>query len=331
VLALAVPAPQSVTAAEDSTDRVWFVSTHWAAPAGQVHTGGQEERISYYRLSPDDTWEPADRDEFLRTTEPAVPTTVYIHGNRTGPSEAVCDAWRIYRRMERDAAGRPFRLVVWSWPAGRVCRRPRLDLRTKACYSDTQAYYLARLLADMPRDARVALVGYSYGARVITGALHILAGGEVAGRRLEDGSLGISDNGAPHGEQPEKNAGERTPFRVVLVAAALDAGSLLPGCRNGLATTQVDRILVTRNGCDRVLRWYPRLYGRGGPEAMGYAGACRCGSTCEKIEQVDVTCSVGRNHDWASYTCSGPLMQRLAEYTFLEDEPKPAAAIAAAD
>ena len=30
---------------------------------------------------------------------------------------------------------------------------------------------------------------------------------------------------APHGEQPEENAGERTPFRVLLVAAALDAGS----------------------------------------------------------------------------------------------------------
>ncbi len=321
VLALAVLVPQSVGAAEDSAGRIWFIGTHWAARGGRIDAEAQEKRFTYYRLAPDGTWEQAGRGKFLETTEPAVPTTIYIHGNRTGPSGAVCDAWRIHRRMKRDAAGRPFRLVIWSWPAGRVCRRIRADVQTKACYSDTQGYYLARLLADVPRDARVTLVGYSFGARVITGALHILGGGKVAGRELNDGQLPKSstDNGAGRGEEPERSAGKRIPFRAVLVAAALDAGSLSPGCRNHLATTQVDRILVTCNPCDRVLRWYPRLYGRSGPEAMGYAGACCCGPPCDKIEQVDVTCSVGRNHSWARYTCSEPLMQRLAEYTFLED------------
>jgi hypothetical protein len=88
----------------------------------------------------------------------------------------------------------------------------------------------------------------------------------------------------------------------------------------GRALSQIERVLVTQNKCDRVLRLYRRLYVRRGPEAMGHSGPICClppGSGCEKIEVADVSCSVGRRHDWYRYQAAPAFVQRLAWYTFL--------------
>ena len=79
-------------------------------------------------------------------------------------------------------------------------------------------------------------------------------------------------------------------------------------------------MLVTVNGCDRVLKWYSRLYGRGGPEAMGYVGPCGSGQpgSCDKIETIDLSCWVGRVHDWDSRFHGAGTVGRLGWYTFLE-------------
>jgi hypothetical protein len=85
----------------------------------------------------------------------------------------------------------------------------------------------------------------------------------------------------------------------------------------------VDRLLVTRNGCDSTLRFYPFLYRRRGPEALGFVGP-----TCldpgdpnsQKVEVVDVTRAVGKNHAWEHYRNAGPLRARLAWFAFLEPD-----------
>jgi pimeloyl-ACP methyl ester carboxylesterase len=301
-----------------------LISTRQAPRAGRIAAAPRD--ISYHLLLPNRTWREADRGTFVAAVDPAVPTTIFIHGNRTGRVGALCDAWRVYRRMQKDAAGRPFRLVVWSWPSDRIAGRQRYDVQVKDCYSDAESYYLADLLAEIgdrqPR-ARIALVGYSFGAKIILGALHLVAGGRVAGRGLPDrtpsrGAVVADGKGAGG----EKAAGRpvRTPFRAVLIASAVSAGSLLPGQRDGLAATQVDAILITRNACDPALRWYPRLYGRRGPQAMGYVGVYTAPQFRDKIEQIDVTGSVGRQHDWSGYVSAPALVKRLARYTFL-DEP----------
>jgi len=88
--------------------------------------------------------------------------------------------------------------------------------------------------------------------------------------------------------------------RVVLVATAADADWLWPGGQRGSALSQVDRVLVTENRHDPVLKWYPLMYRCGGPQAMGYAGpaGCRC---IASIDVLNLTRTVGRNHDWARY------------------------------
>ena len=90
-------------------------------------------------------------------------------------------------RCRQIAAGRSFRLVIWSLPADRVVLRIRADVQLKITYSDTESYYLARTLPSVTPGTPVSLVGYSLGCRIAGGALQLLAGGQAGGRRLSPG------------------------------------------------------------------------------------------------------------------------------------------------
>lgn len=302
-VALAMLPAARASADHEGSGEVWLISTRRAPRAARLDSG--EKRIGYWRLDADHRWTPAGDEDFFDDRQGPVPTTVFIHGNRTGRNAAVSSGWRIYRLIRRDAAAQPFRFVIWSWPSDRIRGGNRKDLRVKACYSDVQGYYLARCLERVDPEVPVSLVGYSFGARAITAALHLLGGGRVAGWRLPQ----------PTDSQPAD--GRRKPIRAVLVAAALDADWLMPGRRNGRAPAQVERMLVTRNGCDPVLKWYPWMYRRRGPQALGYGRPVGC-TQSENIELLSVSCSVGKNHDWTSYLQSPGLRRRLAWYTFLD-------------
>jgi hypothetical protein len=77
-------------------------------------------------------------------------------------------------------------------------------------------------------------------------------------------------------------------------------------------------LLVTRNGCDDALRWYPLLYGRGGPDALGYTGPC-CGNQ-EKINIFEATGCVGKSHHWEDYIYCPHLFSVLPHYLFAEEK-----------
>src|SRR5208283_388423 len=163
----------------------------------------------------------------------------------------------------------------------------RPDVQVKVCRSDVEAYYLARVLQHLPHSTPLSLLGYSLGCRTAAGTLQLFAGGPVAGR-----SLGVDVMTAWNATGPR-------PIRVMMVAAAMDANWLEPSCPRGLAPLAVERILVVTNNSDHVLKWYSRLYGPHGPEALGYVGPV--GTEGGKLEVVDVTCEVGRKHDFERY------------------------------
>ena len=128
----------------------------------------------------------------------------------------------LFADMQRLSCGRPFRLVVWSWPADRstrTVRGVRPDIRMKACRSDAEAYYLARLLAGLPRGEPLSLLGFSLGCRTEAGTLQLLAGGTSGGRSIPAANVA-----------EWRNPGLR-PIRVVMLAAADRrrlAGAFLP-------------------------------------------------------------------------------------------------------
>jgi len=286
-------------AADQCIDDVWLISTRSAPRATPAEDG--DACFSYWRLQSDGHWQQSEAKEFFAGE--SVTTTVFVHGNRNESDEVVGAGWQILGRLKRDADDPPCRFVIWSWPADRIRGSARRDVRVKSCYSDVQAHYLAEWLDRADPSQPVSLVGFSFGARVITGALHLLGGGELIGKRLSG----------------PRSSPEPPPRRAVLIAAALGADWLLPGRRNGQALSQVERVLVTRNRRDPVLRLYPRINGRGGSTALGYTGPA-CGSSADKLEVVDVACSVGRIHRWTRYSRAPQLCSRLEWYVFLDAE-----------
>ncbi len=311
---LSLSARLQVAAAEHATsarpaDQVWLINTRSAARCGTVDPA--DPRIAYSRFDGNGHWAASDRKTFVEGEGRSLPTVIFVHGNRTSRRLAVEDGWRVLRRIQRrgpftqDAVPQgPLRLVIWSWPSDRIRGNNRQDVRVKAGYSDVQGLYLADCLREIEPDVPVTLVGYSFGARAITGALHLLGGGRLAGRQLPD--VAPEDRPAPRTEPIR---------RAVLIAPAMGSDWLLPGRRNGLALSQVKRLLITQNDSDPVLRWYPLLSGgrgRGG-EALGFVVGTLT-RRLPKVEVLNVSCSVGREHEWGAYLRAPGLVNRLVEF-----------------
>jgi len=301
-------AAASEAVADAPAQQMWLLSTRQAPRSGNLEAAG--EKIKYWRHTDNPRWEPASAKDLIQQSDPDAPTIVFIHGNRSNLNDAVCAGWPVYRQLQRCGEGHPFTFVIWAWPSDRAGRGPRDDAQIKACYSDAQSYYLADWLDQLGPDRSVNLIGHSFGARIVTGALHLLGGGQVAGRSLTP--------------EPDRAHG---PLQALLVAAALDADWLLPSRRNGLALSQVDRLLMTKNPRDPVLKWYPLMRHRGGPEALGFVGLIgrgQLGPQREKIEVFSIANSVGRAHTWAKHLASAGLRRQFARLAFSEpSKPKP--------
>jgi hypothetical protein len=292
-------------AAERKLGSFWVINTR-KAPWSRSSRG--DDRIEYRYLDEGSCWRPSDSKALLATDDSAVPTCVFVHGNRVDRRAALKVGRGLYAELSRQAS-RPFRFIIWSWPTDRMRAGVLKDVHLKAVRSDLESYYFARWLRRVDPHVPVSLIGYSFGARVIAGALHLLGTGKV-------------DGGRPAQEPPPAR---QAPLRVVLVAAALDNTSLAPTGRFASALSQVDRALVTRNSLDPVLRWYHRLRGPRGPNALGHGGpACstRVDPNREKMEVLGLDCSVGRHHAWGAYFGAGPLRARLGPYVLLEP-PQP--------
>ena len=292
----AAPAPQVCqTFRVRAQDEIWAVSTRClGCPSGTE----PEPQWTVWKYDPrGPQWLNASASEFYATDSAKIVTAMYIHGNQIDSSLALRDGLDTYFQLAGrydDAA--PVRFVIWSWPSDKI-HGPIRDGRTKADRADTDAYYLARFLAPIKPDVRVGLLGYSYGARITAGALHLLGGGELIGLTV-----------AP---------GERPQFRVVFWAAAEHDYWLLPGRYHGQALPMADRWLITRNYCDPALArysWVEKCYD---PTALGYSGLVgRNLLTAEqnaRIEEIDVTDLIGKTHDNDAYLYSEPIVSRTRE------------------
>ncbi len=320
-MACAAPAAEASTKPEAETQgpqstaqSVWIISTRSAPLCNRCRVIGAT--LDYWRMDIDDDgcrrWLPSDKDEFHGADRPGIPTCFHIHGNRTSHRYAISEGLGLLKCLENQAHGQQFRMVIWSWPSGRTCGPNRKDARVKAARSDVQAYYFARCARRLHPQARVGMIGYSFGARVISGALEMLAGGCIAGYRLD-----LQEETA-QGTAPATLA-DLPQIRIVLIASATDRCCLLPGRRNGSALDLVDWALITRNGRDPVLRWYPKMYGFSGPQATGFSGPALTCQQRQKTEVLNLSCTVGKSHLWQRYLCSSRLYWRLGECVFVGD------------
>jgi hypothetical protein len=290
------------TKAGSGADSLWMISTRQVAcPCGSLPSAAQ---LRFSRYEPSCGWQVADADQWAHASGAEAMTLVYVHGNRIEADEAPRRGLAAYRALLRSRPAVPaIRFVVWSWPSSKISRpRPRLDAQVKAVRTDCESYLLADFLQGLEPDTRLCLLGYSFGARIVSGALHLSGGGTL-------GRFHLADAGA----RPA------SPAHVVLYAAALDNSWWLPGGYHDLAVSQVERLLLLYNPADLVLRLYPRLDPRSPAAALGYTGLlrpARLGQDAARLEQANACCQIGKTHDEQAYFASETLMRRVRQTLF---------------
>jgi hypothetical protein len=296
----------AATVCGERQDSLWLVSTR--------HLGGCPGLLApsalQYQHCLAGQWCTGSFDEYVGDCATQLPAVFYIHGNRSDDCAAYQDGLAVYRSLTKVwCSNRPFRFVIWAWPSDKVCGLYR-DVRVKAARTENQSWLLAEFLRQSECFGPRTLIGYSYGARVIAGALHLLAGGAFGG----GGISAAADAGHLHGSPYVIS-----PLNAVMWAGALPNRWLLPGHHYGRAIPAVNHLRIMVNHRDPVLRRYRRAVHEYDGQALGYAGiplSRQLGSLRQRISLCDVTHAIGNRHDWRRYVESHSVMQ-LTRQTIL--------------
>lgn len=279
------PAPACSAALPRPQDEVWLISSRGFSCGVPANIA---EALTFWRYE-SGSWIAAKHSVFA-DSDPARRVTMFAHGNDIDLPHSIECGWSAYAaQIHSDPRQEPVRFVIYSWPSEKAGGRAVVDVREKCVRADIDAYCMAWLIDGLEARTPLSLGGYSLGTRIVGGALELIAGGALDGRPL----AGLRH---PH----------RAAARVVLFASAIDNDWLLPGRRYGLAMSEISHLMLLNNTCDRALRFYPRIYCRhGGPEALGYTGLASpdlLGAERAKLEQFDVCCQIGPQHNWMHYT-----------------------------
>ena len=240
-------------------------------------------------------WESLSWDQLAEELAEPTPTIIYIHGNRVDCGYSKSHGLAMYRSLaSRRQDDGPIRFIIWSWPSSQIRGQVR-DYQVKAARTKQVGWQLAWAIDQLPVETPLAVIGYSYGARVASGALHLLAGGRL-------GSLELNERLHP----------ERPPVRAAFVAAALDANWIRPGGYHGRALEQIDELLLVNNHLDPAMRFY-HLAMESGARPLGYGGPRGLGQFASRVRSVDVTSAVGRHHAIEEYLASSSRVTRVLE------------------
>lgn len=200
---------------------------------------------------------PTNLGSFLDGLRPSRPLILHVHGNRISSSEALERGRFVHGKLARHLPKGGYDFAMFTWPSDKSGMLVR-DGRTKAQMTEAEGLYLGWLLRELiRRDIPVAIVAYSFGARVTTGALHALAGGVLGGRQL--------------GGDPVRGAN----LPVALLAPALEARWLDEGQHHGLAGQNIGRLAILYNSRDAVLKRYRLIEPGSLTPALGYVGPRR--------------------------------------------------------
>ena len=263
-------------------DEVWLISTrhlcypNWDDP--------QTYELDVRRYDHEQGWLDSSTAEFI--AQPPLSTLIYVHGNRVTWHDASQYGWQCYHALaECENAPPSMRFVIWTWPSDQI-KGPLRDIRSKADRADNETLFLGWFLSQQNPASPISLLGYSYGSRVITGGVHLFAGGSLCGNAL-----------------PQPAKAEQVPLRVALLAAALDNDWLCAGHHHGMAMEQVSQMLVLYNTCDPALQRYRFVDPCSHAQALGYVGVAdeSLGAYAPRIEQLNVSSIVGRSHGEDNY------------------------------
>lgn len=280
-------------------DEVWEVNVRPVACSTSENVIAERLEVRQYVVDESGNcrrWVNTDLAQLSAAAGDGMVTVFYVHGNKVDPSMARDRSLRVYRTLTAHATDdRPVRYVIFSWPASEVNGLLR-DFRVKAVRTRPVGWELAWVLNQMPVDAKISLIGYSYGARIIGGAMHALAGGDLSGASLP-------------------STGQHAPMRVAFIAAATHSNWFGPNGYHDLAMHQIDRLMMLNNQLDPAMRHYDLVETNCSPQAMGL-----CGPTSlipgarEQIQCFDCTNCVGKSHDLFDYMSTGSTIATMWQH-----------------
>ncbi len=315
--ALALVAIASIATADcvRPGDRVLLVSTR---PVGCTTDPARLAKGVTAAERADCRWNATDFSAAMASLDPTLPIVFYVHGNQITASEARRCGLDVYTRLVRCAEDdRPIQFVVFSWCSDKV---PGLlkDFREKAARTKPVGYQFAWVISRLPQGSHVGLIGYSYGARVCSGAAHLLAGGSLGGLTLgaDCPACGVAS------------------VRAVFLAAAYDACWNSPRAYHGLALNRIDTLLSTTNPIDPAMKYYKWVPINSKPPAVGGVGPRGLSrEQAARVRLMPVANSVGRSHDVYDYLAAPGLMRaawRRVAFADVSLEPEAAGADAEA-
>jgi len=287
-------------------DEIWTVSTvHLGCPRrGEL----SEPCWRVRRYLPGVGWQTSTATEFFAGQSPDVINTNYVHGYRVEPCETIDRGLYVYRLLTSDSCDcspcdRVLRHVIWVWPSdksdagGRPIKKVVRDVNLKANRAYVDAYYMGWWLSQFHPHTEVNLMGFSYGSRVILGALDLVGGGTWCGRALPLG-----------GHNPSIRAD------VFAFAAALPCNALSPGGVDQRAANVIDCLVNVYNPRDPVLKRFSNLVPSDNVCPMGYVGVPA--SARVRYKNVNAARSIGTHHDFMRYVSSPGLMSHMRAMVF---------------
>ncbi len=279
---------------------MWLISTRGLSSQAR-HAELDHPSFAVSRISACGRTDPSSLEEYFASLSPDRSVVVYTHGNRLDSCEAIGRSISVYRFISAKRCGAPIDWVLFSWPSsvsGHILR----DARIKAERTDAQGLYLAWLLKrHHEASLQTAVIGYSFGGRIATGALHAMAGGAL-GRRTLPGPPVIGAN-----------------IDLGLMAPAVDSNWMSARGYHGRSTKNLHHLVLLYNRRDAVLKRYWLLDQMRGRVALGYTGprtfAPRADGSKVPVTSRDCARYIGLAHGeldyYQSYCRAGSVMATL--------------------
>jgi hypothetical protein len=257
-------------------------------------------------------WVRSDVEEALPINGAGMLTIIYVHGNFMERNNAL-ERVRIVDRYCREQTDRPYRLLMLSWPSQRESK-PLRDVLENAESAECQSLYFAWMLQRLRNEPQVSLLGFSFGARAVTGGLHLDAGGVIPG----------------FARPPMPNTDPSLKYRVGLVAPAMDRNWLETNGKHQLAMTHVESMVNLYNSRDPILRRFRFIDRFSRPIAAGFAGFTGIAAFSdprvttplagqERIRQYDCGSVIGTTHAEKSYYGECPYFRKVIQHLLWKD------------
>ncbi|MDR2642535.1 MAG: alpha/beta hydrolase [Planctomycetaceae bacterium] len=273
---------------------VWFADTRCGLEIDQLGSNSQ--------------WKTSTLDAFIQTHNPNIPLVIVTHGYKMTYPEAKqfgINFSKLTRKLGEH------RFLFWSWDSEKEVCGIKSDAINAGKKADSEAKHLTDFLKQLKPESKIALIGFSYGARLISNSLHELATEQQAQNNTNN-----------------KNNSIVTPtkIRVIFLAAAVDCDQFGQNKKYGNLLSITDKLLVNINSSDPALLLYPLLTGIGSPKAVGRRGINYSGipkDLAVKIKYLDVRPEIGVDHTFvSSFYAFLSHRQEFRKYALFNDDNK---------